>query len=75
MPVSCSEINGSEGGNFTVFNLLLYFILFFCSNAHLWRPLCFTFIYFVFIKNKKAQITDCLCKLFFYVQPPFWISL
>ena len=71
MPVPCLEMNGSEDGNFTLFNLLLYFILFFVlvyfifnSNAHLWRSLCFTFIYFVSIKNKKAEITDCLCKLF-----------
>ena len=78
MPVSSLEMNGSEDGNFTLFNLLLSFILFFIliyfifnSNAHLWCSLCFTFIYFVSIKNKKAEITDCLCKLFFMFEQNF----
>ena len=51
------------------FFVLVYFI--FNSNAHLWRSLCFTFIYFVSIKNKKAEITDCLCKLFFMFEQNF----
>ena len=62
MPVSSSEINGSEGGNLTLFNLLLYlfyfisFTNFFTSSAHLWRFLIMLHLHqFCIYKEQQSR--------------------